>query len=117
MFRRKIESEMADLLEYEAKYEILQYTHTHTHEEVKILLDNWYLVSKTKFITLDSQDQPVAKIEWWQRITHKMVKRPRGRHGGIRRNCRTAIRILNIKTRCSRVVASEFQETQAVSIE
>ena len=101
---------MADLFKYEAKYEILQYTHTHTHthKELKIRLDNWYLDSKTKFIKLESQDEPVAKIRWWQRITHKIIKRPRGRHGSIGRNCRKAIRILNIRTRFSRVVASEF---------
>jgi len=92
---------MADLFEYEAKYKILQYTHTHTkkhtqthththnqrHEEVKILLDDWYLDSKTKFIKLESQDQPVTKIEWWQSITHKIIKkRPvdaMGAYGGI----------------------------------
>ena len=39
-------------------------THTHTHrerererdKEVKILLDNWYRDSKTKFMKLESQD-------------------------------------------------------------
>jgi ABC-type Zn2+ transport system substrate-binding protein/surface adhesin len=68
IFRRKDESEISDLSEYEETYEILQHTHTHTHarararahththKDVKILLHNWYRNSKTKFIKLESQD-------------------------------------------------------------
>jgi len=45
---------------YSAHTYACTHTHTHTHarrhKEVKILLDNWYRDSKTKFIKLELQD-------------------------------------------------------------